>query len=146
MKNIKYELNLEKFMNYVTIEDKNFSTYEDENGTMFTLNTVQLLTRVDYMELSNEKVGKDGASEYKQALFAKTIDDLEYNHKKVKKLVPKNEITRNDKDKFTITEKEIEVVEVWNVSNPYGAYQSFNNKEEALKVAKEINKKIKSIL
>ena len=143
---IKYELNLEKFMNNITIENKSFSKYEDETGTMFELNTVQLLARVDYMELSTEKIGKHGASEYEQAIFTKTIDDLEYKMKEIEKPVPKSEITGNEKDKFTIANKKVVVMQVWNVSNPYGAFKSFNNKEQALKFAKGINEKIKSYL
>lgn len=144
--NIKYELNLEEFMKNITIENKNFSKYEDINGTMFELNTVQLMTRVDYMELSTEKVGESGASEYAQAIFTKAIDDLDYKEKEIQKPVPKSEITGNDKDKFTIANKKVKVVEVWNVSNPYGAFKSFNNKHDALKFADGINTKVKSYL
>lgn len=143
---IKYELDLEEFMKNVDIENKNFSTYEDVKGTMFILNTVQLFTRVDYMELSTEKIGKHGASEYEQALFTKKINDLEYKHKEIKKPVPKSEITGKDEDKFTITEKKTEVVQVWNVSNPYGAFKSFDNKKDALNLAKAINDTIKRVL
>lgn len=143
MKNIKYELNLEEFMKNITIENKNFSKYEDINGTMFELNTVQLMTRVDYMELSTEKVGDKGASEYEQALFTKAIDDLEYETKEVLKPVPKNEITGKDKDKFTIANKKVTIKRIWNVSNPYGAFKSFNNKKDALKFAEGINNKVK---
>lgn len=143
---IKYELDLEDFMKNIYIEDKSFSQYEDIKGNYFELNTVQLLTRVDYMELSVEKIGKNGASEYEQALFNKKINNLEYNHKEIKKAIPKSEITGKEEDKFTITEKKNEIVEVWNVSNPYGAYKSFTNKKDALKLAKSINTKVKEHL
>ena len=146
MKNIKYELNLEEFMKNITIENKNFSKYEDINGTMFELNTVQLLTRVDYMELSTEKIGDKGASEYEQAVFTKAIDDLEYEEKEILKPVPKSEITGNDKDKFTIANKKVTIKRIWNVSNPYGAFKSFNNKNDALKFANKINDNIKGYL
>ena len=147
MKNsIKYELNLEEFMKNITIENKNFSKYEDITGTMFELNTVQLMARVDYIELSTEKVGDHGASEYEQALFTKTIDDLDYEEKEILKPVPKNEITGNDKDKFTIATKKSVVKQLWNVSNPYGAFKSFAKKDEALKFANKINDNIKSYL
>ena len=143
---IKYELELEKFMDNINIEDKNFSQYEDEKGNYFELNTVQLISRVDYIELSTEKIGENGASEYEQALFQKKINDIEYETEKKLTYIPKSEITHNKKDETTITKKETEFVKVWNVSNPYGAFKSFNNKEEALKFAKDINKKVKSYL
>ena len=47
---------------------------------------------------------------------------------------------------YIITEKKTEVVEIWNVSNPYGAFKSFTDKKEALKLAKEINKSVKKVL
>lgn len=140
--NIKYELELDKFTNYVTIENKNFSKYEDENGTMFYLNTVQLLTRVDYLELSTEKIGKDGASEYKQALFTKSIDKLDYKSLETTKPVPKNEITGKKEDMYTITDKKIKVMQVWKVSNSYGAFKCFTNKEEAIEYANSLNKEV----
>ena len=146
MKNIKYELNLEEFMKNVTIENKNFSKYEDINGTMFELNTVQLMTRVDYMELSTEKVGENGASEYAQAIFTKTIDNLDYKEKEIQKPVPKSEVTGNEKDKFTITNKKSIVKQIWQVSNPYGAFKSFTDKDHALKFAYSINEKVKSYI
>lgn len=146
MKNIKYELNLEEFMKNITIENKNFSKYEDVNGTMFELNTVQLMTRVDYMELSTEVVGKKGASEYDQAIFTKTIEDLDYIDKEILKPIPKSEITGKEGDKFILTNKKINVKQIWQVSNPYGAFKSFNNKKEALKFANAINDNIKKYL
>ena len=48
----------------------------------------------------------------------------------------------NDNKGFTITEKEVAVRKVWNVSNTLGAFKSFTNKEDALKLSKEINDKI----
>ena len=144
--NIKYELNLEEFMKNIIIENKNFSKYEDINGTMFELNTVQLMTRVDYMELSTEKIGENGASEYEQAIFTKSIDDIDYKEKEILKPVPKSEITGKDKDKFIIANKKSLVKQIWNVSNPYGAFKSFNNKNDALKFANKINDNIKSYL
>lgn len=144
--NIKYELNLEEFMKNITIENKNFSKYEDINGTMFELNTVQLMARVDYLELSTEKIGEHGASEYEQALFTKSIEDLDYTDKEILKSVPKSEITGKDEDKFTLTSKKTTVKEIWQVSNPYGAFKSFNNKKDALKFANAINDNIKSYL
>jgi dGTP triphosphohydrolase len=129
------EKDLCKFMENVEILGKEFTLYiDDEKGIEFPLNTVHLLTRVDYLELTKE--------EYKVAKFQQKIDDLEYEIANVKKAVPKNEITGKDEDKYTITEKEVAVRKVWNVSNTAGAFKSYTNKEEAMEKAKEINKKI----
>lgn len=128
------EKDLCKFYENVNILGKDFSVYEDEKGNLFTLNTINLLTRVDKLELSKE--------EYKVALFQQKIQDGEYNIINIKKPVPKNEITGKDEDKFTLVDKEIAVREIWNVSNALGIVKSYSNKEEALKTAIGINKKI----
>ena len=147
MKNkIKYELDLEKFMKNVEIENKNFSKYEDDKGNMFILNTVQLLTRVDYIELSTEKIGENGASEYEKALFNESINKLDYKIKEVKKPIPKSEVTGKKEDMYTITEVEEKAVQIWQVSNNYGAFKSFVKKDEALNFADSINDKVKKYL
>lgn len=128
-------MKLEEFMNNVEILGKEFSIYTDlDKGVMFPLNTVHLLTRVDYIEATKE--------EYISLKFQQKIEDLEYNVINVKKPVPKNEITGKDEDKTTITEKEVAVRQIWNVSNTAGAFKSYTNKEEAMAKAKEINNKI----
>lgn len=128
-------MKLEEFMNNVEILGKEFSIYTDEEkGVTFPLNTVHLLARVDYLELTKE--------EYNAAKFSQKIEDIEYNIINVKKPVPKNEITGKDEDKYTITEKEVAVRQVWNVSNTAGAFKSYTNKDEAMKKANEINTKI----
>jgi dGTP triphosphohydrolase len=86
------------------------------------------------LELSKE--------EYQVAKFQKKVDDLDYKIENIKKAVPKNEITGKDEDKFTITEKEVAVRKIWNVSNTAGAFKSFTNKEDAMKTSKEINAKV----
>ena len=128
-------MKLDEFMENVEILGKEFSIYTDEEkGVSFPLNTVHLLTRVDMLELSKE--------EYQVAKFQKKIDDLDYKIENIKKAVPKNEITGKDEDKFTITEKEVAVRKIWNVSNTAGAFKSFTNKDKAMKTSKEINEKV----
>lgn len=128
-------MKLDEFMKDVEILGKEFSIYTDEEkGVMFPLNTVHLLTRVDMLELSKE--------EYQVAKFQKKIDDLDYKIENIKKAVPKNEITGKDEDKFTITEKEIAVRKIWNVSNTAGAFKSFTDKKEAMEYSKKINKEV----
>lgn len=129
------EKDLCKLMESINVFNKEFSEYEDkEKGVKFPFNTVNLLTRVDLLELTKE--------EYQVAKFQQKIDDLDYKIENIKRAVPKNEITKKDEDKFTITEKEVAVRKVWNVSNTLGAFKSFTNKEDALKLSKEINDKI----
>lgn len=132
-------MKLDEFMKDVEILGKEFSVYTDEKkGVMFPLNTVHLLTRVDMLELSKE--------EYQVAKFQKKIDDLDYKIENIKKAVPKNEITGKDEDKFTITEKEVAVRKIWNVSNTAGAFKSFTDKDEAMGYSKNINKEVLNYL
>ena len=126
------EKDLCKFMNNVEILGKDLVIYTDnDKGIMFPLNTVHLLVRVDALELSKQ--------EYTIAKFEQKIEDLNYTIENVKRPVPKNEITGKDEDKYTITDKEVSVRKVWNVSNTVGAFKSYTNKEDAMKKAKEIN-------
>lgn len=129
------EKELNKFNEKVEILSKDFAQYKDEEkGIEFIFNTVNALATVDYLELTKQ--------EYDVMKFQNKIEDKEYNIINVKKAVPKNEITGKDEDKFTIAEKEVAVRKVWNVSNRLGALKSFTNKEEALELANEINRKI----
>lgn len=128
------ERNLCNFRNNTTIINKDLSLYADEKGNRFIFNTINAIVKVDYLELTKD--------EYQIAKFQQKIDDLDYNIINIKKRVPKNEITGKDEDKYTITEKEVAVRQVWNVSNPYGAYKSFTNKEEATELANKINNSI----
>lgn len=128
-------MKLDEFMKNVEILGKEFSMYfDDEKGVMFPLNTVHLLTRVDMLELAKE--------EYQVAKFQKKIDDLDYKIENIKRAVPKNEITGKDEDKFTITEKEVAVRKIWNVSNTAGAFKSFTDKDKAMEYSKKINKEV----
>ena len=132
-------MKLDEFMEKVEILGKEFSMYvDDEKGVSFPLNTVHLLTRVDMLELSKE--------EYQVAKFQKKVDDLDYKIENIKKAVPKNEITGKDEDKFTITEKEVAVRKIWNVSNTAGAFKSFTDKNEAMGYSKNINKEVLNYL
>lgn len=129
------ETNLVNFMDNIIFKNKDISMYNDmEKGIIFPLNTVHLLARVDYLELDK--------NEYNIAKFQKKIEDLEYNETTIKRPIPKNEITKKDSDKFIIVEKEMNVKQVWNVSNSLGSYKSFTNKDEAIKLVKEINEKV----
>ena len=123
------------FNSKIEMLGKDLSLYKDEEkGILFPLNTVHLLARVDYLELDKQ--------ELIIAKFQKKVEDLKYNTKEVDRPAPKNEITKREEDKYTITNKKVIVSQIWNVSNSAGVYKSFTNKEEAIKLAEEINKKV----
>lgn len=127
--------NIIEFMDKIIVKGKDITIYNDEEkGIIFPMNTVNLLARLDYLELDKQQ--------YEGTKFQKKIEDLEYNIINVKKAVPKNELTGKEKDKTTIVEKEVAVRQIWNVSNGAGVFKSFTNKEEAIKLTNEINNKV----
>jgi hypothetical protein len=126
-------------MEKMSIFNKDFAQYQDEEkGIEFLFNTINAVVNVDYLELDKQQ--------YEVAKFQNKIEDLEYEIETIKKAVPKNEITGKDEDKFTITEKDVAVRKVWNVSNRLGAYKSFTNKQSALECADNINKLIFDVI
>lgn len=131
------ERELDKFMENITL-DREISVYEDNEGNLFNVNTIKLLTSVEVLKLPKE--------EYAKAVFEKRIDDLEYEETTIHVPVPKNTITKNDNDKYTLVDKEMKAKLVYNVSNQIGLHKSYVNKDEALSLAKSTNAKVKEYL
>ena len=128
------ERDLIKFNENITKVTKEIAKYEDEKGNYMLIPTGQLLCNVEYMELDEIS--------YKKALFEMIIDkDVEYNKITVTKPVDKYTKTKNEKDKGTIIDAEVEVSQVWVVKNGIGLTKAFNVKKEALKLVEELNNK-----
>lgn len=128
------ERDLIKFNKNITKVTKEIAKYEDEKGNYMLIPTGQLLCNVEYMELDEIS--------YKKALFEMIIDkDVEYNKITITKPVDKYTKTKNEKDKGTIIDAEVEVSQVWVVKNGLGLTKSFNVKKEALKLVEELNNK-----
>ena len=127
---------LDKFYNeYTDIKDGQITIYEDEKGNHTILPTTALLLSVDYNELNKQQ--------YDIAVFNQDIPkDFISNIIKIKKAVSKFDITHKEEDKFTLTEKEEAVHQVWFVMNQLKIKKAFNNKDEAIKYAKKINNKV----
>ena len=127
--------NIEKYMSKVNVIDKNLSEYYDsEEGVRYIIPTPHLITRVDYLELT------DG--EFTKAKFEQKVDNLEYETKMIDRPKPKYEVTKKEEDRYTIINSKVKVHQIWNVSNGLGVKQSFDNKDEALKLYEKINKPI----
>lgn len=114
--------------------------YEDSEGNYCILDDKKFLSvGVFYQELSEE--------ELIQARFKQEIDkNIKLNTIKVNKPVDKSTITHKEKDKGTLIDKETEVYQVWICSNGLGLKSCFNTKEEALELAKKINKRLYPML
>lgn len=128
------ERDLIKFNENITKVTKEIAKYEDEKGNYMLIPTGQLLCNIEYMELDEIS--------YKKALFEMIIDkDGEYNKITITKPVDKYTKTKNEKDKGTIIDAEVEVSQVWVVKNGLGLTKAYNSKEKALSYVEEINNK-----
>ena len=126
---------LDIFYKSTKILDKQITIYEDEEGNYSVLPTTALLVNVDYNEFEKKQ--------YEVAVFNGDIPkDFKTEVKTIKKPIPKFEITKKEEDRYIITEKEVAVKPVWFIINGAKIKKAFNNKEDALKEAKKINKKV----
>lgn len=133
------EERLEDFMNRVEILNDKISEYVNQDkGLRYHLNTPQLLCRVDRLELDKKELDV--------AKFKNQIENKDYPTTTVIKQVPKSDITKKDKDKFTIVDKEEEGSIIYNVSNQIGIHNSCTTQEEAFKLCEGINKKVYEVL
>ena len=128
------ERDLIKFNKNITKVTKEIAKYEDEKGNYMLIPIGQLLCNVEYMELDEIS--------YKKALFEMIIDkNVEYNKITITKPIDKYTKTKNEKDKGTIIDAEVEVSQVWIVKNGMGLTKAFNVKKDALKLVEELNNK-----
>ena len=126
------ERDLIKFNKRVSKLTKEIAKYEDEKGNYMLIPTGQLLCNVEYMELDEIS--------YKKALFEKIIDkDVEYNKITITKPVDKYTKTKNEKDKGTIIDAEVEVSQVWVVKNGIGLTKAYDSKEKAIEYVEGLN-------
>lgn len=133
------EERLEDFNKNVFIKNDKISEYVNRNkGLRYCLNTAQLLCRVDKLELDTK--------ELEVAKFKQQIENKDYKVVDIIKLVPKNEITKIDADKFTITEKKTKGSIIYNVSNQLGIHNSYESLDEAFEACEEFNEELFSVL
>lgn len=120
-----------EFMKHLEIKE-DVSKYKDDKGNILYIPTNTLLPTCSYLTLTED--------EYQQALFKGQVKKGNYKKIKDKRPVPKNTITGKDEDKLTIVEQDLEVYQIWVVTNPYGFTHSFDNKDEAIKYVESIEK------
>ena len=120
-----------EFMKHLEIKE-DVSKYKDDKGNILYIPTNTLLPTCSYLTLTED--------EYQQALFKGQVKKGNYKKIKDKRPVPKNTITGKDEDKLTIVEQDLEVYQIWVVTNPYGFTHSFDNKDEAIKFVESIEK------
>lgn len=127
--------NVKEFTDKVRFISKDLAEYvNEETGVKYMVPTPHLLVRIEYTEATEK--------EKQNLLFNQAIDKLEYNWKITTRPVVKSTITKDKKDDKTIIDSEVKVYTIWNVSNGLNLKKSFTNKEEAIKLYDEINKKV----
>ena len=124
---------LTEYMEKVSIKNKDISEYVDEEkGIMYIIPTGQLFPNLQYLELTED--------ELKNQKFEMLVDkNLKYNTiKKVRPVLNKKK-KASDPD---IIDKEVDVYQIWNITNGLNIKESFNNKELAIKTYKDIRKRV----
>lgn len=129
--------NWEDFNKCVTIKDKDISVYEDAEGNYAVLPTANLLSGVQYNELTEDQL--------KIAMFEDKIPkDMKLKTKEVRPLITKDKKTGKEEDKYTLVEsdqKETRYI-VWFVVDGMKNITAFNDKAKAIEEAKKRNKEV----
>lgn len=131
---------LSEFTKRVKIINKEIAEYyNEETGSKFMIPSSYLWTRVDYLELTNE--------ELKKAIFNQEVDKIDgLKYIDTTRPAPKYESTKREEDKYTIIDAKVKANQLWLVSNGLKYKETFNNKEDAIKLADEINNSLKEML
>ena len=110
----------------------------EEKGIIYPLTPQHLLTRVDYLELDK--------GELQKYIFEQKIDNKEYQMYDCSKPSPKYNRTKKKEDMYIIEDMKFKGTHIWNVSNQAGIHETFENKEDAIKLCESINTSLKHFL
>lgn len=125
------ETKLDKFIEHVSVYDDKYLLYEDDNNYML-IPKESLISSMSYQECDDKM--------YSQLLFNGSIDKgMNFKTTKIKRPVPKSEITGKDEDKLTLVDKDIEVKQMWLITNGMKVSNIFNNKDEAKELLDRVN-------
>lgn len=120
------EKDLVKFNENLKYINNELVKYEDEKGNLKLLNIGALMCQVQFLRVT--ETGK------KMMLFNKEISkDMKFN--KEFAIIPQ----KDEKNPLKVKEVETQVELMWKVQNGLGFSTVFNNKEEAIKYAEDIN-------
>lgn len=125
-------MELKKFNENIQVLENKLAKYEDDEGNILILPVSGLICKCEYLKV-------DEASRIQMEFNKDIPKNIQLNKITVTTQVFKNTITGNKRDKNTIVDQDVEVYEMWRVTNGLGYKQVFNNKEEALAYCNEIN-------
>lgn len=127
-------MELRKFNENVKPIENKLARYEDEEGNILILPISGLICKCEYVKV-------DEANRVQMEFNKDIPKDMKLNKITVTTQVFKNTITGNKRDKNTIVDQDVEVYEMWRVTNALGMKKVFNNKDEAIAYCNEINDK-----
>lgn len=127
-------MELRKFNENVKPIENKLARYEDSEGNILILPISGLICKCEYVKV-------DEANRVQMEFNKEIPKHMKLNKITVTTQVFKNTITGNKRDKNTIVDQEVEVYELWRVTNGLGMKEIFDNKEEAVTYCNEINDK-----
>ena len=120
------EKDLVKFNENLKYINNELVKYEDEEGNLKLLNIGSLMCQVQFLRVTQ--------TAKRVMMFNKEISkDMKFN--KELAMIPQ----RDEKNPLKVKEVETQVELMWKVQNGLGFSTVFNNKEEAIKHAEDIN-------
>ena len=127
-------MELRKFNENVKPIENKLARYEDSEGNILILPISGLICKCEYVKV-------DEANRVQMEFNKEIPKHMKLNKITVTTQVFKNTITGNKRDKNTIVDQEVEVYELWRVTNALGMKEVFDNKDEAIAYCNEINGK-----
>ena len=127
-------MELRKFNENVKPIENKLARYEDGEGNILILPISGLICKCEYVKV-------DEANRIQMEFNKEIPKHMKLNKITVTTQVFKNTITGNKRDKNTIVDQEVEVYELWRVTNALGMKEVFDSKDEAIAYCNEINGK-----
>jgi uncharacterized protein YpiB (UPF0302 family) len=131
--------NLEVFMSKINYDKKNnyIEYIDNEIGRRYSLKIDHIMPVLDYIKATDDELS--------QLIFDMKIEKgIEFNKIKEERPFPLYKDTQKEEDKSVIVNKEFNINQIWNVSNPLGIFKTFNNKEDATKFYEKIRNELMS--
>lgn len=130
---------LEEFMKDINIINDKIAIYTNKDkGLTYPLTTATLLCRVDYLELTKNELEK--------AKFEQKVENKEYKMFDCERVVPKDTVTKDKKDQFTLTKSQVKATHIYNVSNQIGIIDSYEDKDKAFEICNKINQEVLKVM
>lgn len=127
-------MELKELNSNIEIIKNKYAKYSDKNGNIVIFPIAGLICKCEYLRVdeTNKNILEFRGEIPKGMKFTKI---------KTMTQVTKDKITGKEEDKNTIVDQDVEVFEMWKVTNSVGISEIFNNKDEATKYCDKINEK-----